>query len=375
MSYADVTGHQSMVFDQTRNEAYARAIERCVTPDSVVLDLGCGLGIHGLMAARAGARKVFLVDPEIVVQSALEVARHNGYGDRVQAFQGRIEEIELPEKVDVIISVFTGNMLYMEDLLPSLFLARDRWLKPGGHLIPDAGELVVAPVQAPSRHAEWVGAWSTPHLGFDYAPIRRYAANRFYWGPRDEYATWPLLAEPLAIEQADFMRATGTDLDRTASFAITQDGTCSGVMGWIRIHLGDHWVGTGPKDPPLHWTPQFMPLDPEWDVRAGDVLDFSLRRPAWGDWTWTCRHGECQQRHSTFLGQPVRASDLRAVAQGHRARRSAQGDVLFDALALMDGEHGKEQIAAALQQKHPKRFANPREALAFVEAMARSHGQ
>ena len=126
MSYAQVTGHQSMVFDEARNRAYARAIEQFVTSDSVVLDLGCGLGIHGLLAAKAGARKVFLVDPEIVVQSALEVARHNGFGDRVQAFQGRIEEIELPEKVDVIISVFTANLLYTEDLLPSLYIARDR---------------------------------------------------------------------------------------------------------------------------------------------------------------------------------------------------------------------------------------------------------
>jgi len=51
MSYADVIGHRSMAFDETRNRAYEAAIQRVVTRDSVVLDLGAGLGIHGLMAA------------------------------------------------------------------------------------------------------------------------------------------------------------------------------------------------------------------------------------------------------------------------------------------------------------------------------------
>lgn len=55
MSYGQVCDHRSMVFDQRRNAAYARAIAAHVRPDSVVLDLGAGLGLHGLLAARAGA--------------------------------------------------------------------------------------------------------------------------------------------------------------------------------------------------------------------------------------------------------------------------------------------------------------------------------
>jgi len=177
MSYADVIGHRSMAFDETRNRAYEAAIQRVVTRDSVVLDLGAGLGIHGLMAARAGARRVFLIEPESVVHSALDVARRNGFGDRIEAFQGRLEDVTLPEKVDVIISVFTGNLLYSEDLLPSLYLARDRWLKPGGHLIPDRAELMLAPVAAGKLHAEEIQVWSEPHRGYDYSSLRGYAGN------------------------------------------------------------------------------------------------------------------------------------------------------------------------------------------------------
>lgn len=374
MSYADVAGHHSMVFDETRNRAYAAAIERVITPDSVVLDLGCGLGIHGLVAARAGARKVYFVDPEVVVHSALEVAQRNGLADRVQAFQGRIEDIELPEKVDVIVSVFTGNMLYMEDLLPSLFRARDRWLKPGGVLIPDAAQLVVAPVEAIGFHDEWIGAWSRPHLGFDFSHLRRFAANRFLAGSREQSSGWPLLAPPEVLAEADLHTASDTVLDHQAAFGIDRAGSCSGVLGWIRLHLGDAWVGTGPQDPPLHWTPQLMPLDPPWPVQAGDRLDFALRRPPWGDWTWTLGNGSRSQRHSTFLGQALRASDLRSMALDHRPRRNEQGEVLAHTLALMDGSRTRADIAALLRERHPRRFADAREAQSFVDAIARSHG-
>src|SRR5262245_24671006 len=127
-----------MALDVRRNAAYHEALARVVGPESVVLDLGAGTGIHGLMAARLGAKRVYLVEPEDIISVAGEIARANGLDRVVRCLQGRIEEIELPEPVDVIVSVLTGNCLLTEDLLPSLVDARNRMLKPGGCLIPCA---------------------------------------------------------------------------------------------------------------------------------------------------------------------------------------------------------------------------------------------
>ena len=55
--YDTVQEHHAMIFDDQRNGIYARAIKQKVDNKSVVLDLGSGLGIHGLIAARAGAKK------------------------------------------------------------------------------------------------------------------------------------------------------------------------------------------------------------------------------------------------------------------------------------------------------------------------------
>lgn len=57
----------------------------------------------------------------------------NNLGDKVFVVAGKIEEIELPEKVDVIISEPMGYMLYNERMLET-YLHAKKWLKPDGKL-------------------------------------------------------------------------------------------------------------------------------------------------------------------------------------------------------------------------------------------------
>jgi len=57
----------------------------------------------------------------------------NNLGDKIFIVAGKIEEIDLPEKVDVIISEPMGYMLYNERMLET-YLHAKKWLKPGGKL-------------------------------------------------------------------------------------------------------------------------------------------------------------------------------------------------------------------------------------------------
>jgi len=372
MSYSDVLGHRDMAFDPVRNAAYMAALERWVTPDSVVLDLGCGLGSHGLYAARLGARKVYLVDPEVVVHVAEEVARANGFGDRVQAFRGTIEEIQLPEQVDLIISVFTGNILYSEDLLPSLYLARDRWLRPGGRLIPDFAELLAAPVSASAHWRREVATWSDPRHGIDYAGLRRFAPNAMIsvrCDVNDGDAPQPL-ANPIVLERADFHRATGTDLDARFEATISCDGACHGLLTWIRFRCDETWLETGPAAT-MHWTPQLLPVDPPIEVAASDRLVGRLLRRTYGEWTWTLRVGSEERRHSTFLGQPLRAKELAAAAVDATLPLNDQGRVAFDVLQGFATGQSNGEIAERLCRDHADRFPRGHEeAMQLVKGLA-----
>jgi len=46
-----------MTLDHLRNSYYSDAIKKVIDKDSVVLDLGAGLGLHGFMAAYNGEKK------------------------------------------------------------------------------------------------------------------------------------------------------------------------------------------------------------------------------------------------------------------------------------------------------------------------------
>ena len=160
MSYSQITGHRSMIFDGVRNAAYARALEKAIRPDSVVMDLGAGLGVHGFNAARLGAAQVHLVEPASVMEATAMVAKGNNFNN-VHIHTCRAEELELDTPVDVLVSVFTGHFLLTEDLLPSLFRARDKFLAPGGTMIPDRGRMEVMPVSAPGFYQRFIDSWNS----------------------------------------------------------------------------------------------------------------------------------------------------------------------------------------------------------------------
>ena len=59
------------------------------------------------------------------------LVNNNWLSDSVFVIAGKIEEIDVPEKVDIIISEPMGYMLFNERMLET-FLHAKKWLKPGG---------------------------------------------------------------------------------------------------------------------------------------------------------------------------------------------------------------------------------------------------
>lgn len=101
-------------------------------------------------------------------QAQLVVDR-NGLNDVVQIINAKMEDITLPEQVDVIISEVTfllrlfcrsdsvlmkvkwmGSFLVFESMLETVLFARDRWLKEGGKMYPAIARMFVAPLDMTS---------------------------------------------------------------------------------------------------------------------------------------------------------------------------------------------------------------------------------
>ncbi len=363
-----------MALDARRNGAYAAALEQAVGRHSVVLDLGAGTGVHGLMAARLGAKRVYLVESEDIIFVAQEIAGANGLGNVVRCLHGRIEELTLPEPVDVIVSVLTGNFLLTEDLLSSLFHARDTALRPGGVLIPSAATMEAAPVSAATLHEKEIASWSVAQRGVDLGRARRYAANTIFYR-QDGTKDLALLAEPQPLHTVDFHRDDYSSVHLEVTYEIARSGTCHGWVGWFTMKLGSEWVSTSPYDAPMHWSPAFLPLDPPLTLEQGELVTFSLDRAPFGDWTWRVRAESASQQHSTLLSAPMSATTLEKATLDYAPSRSVDGEALMFVLSQCDGQRRVEEIAQRLSSVHPDRYANRAVALGFVQRVVKRYSQ
>ena len=94
-----------------------------------VLDMGCGTGLLGILAAKMGAAKVYAVDIDAVAaESAWGNARWNRVGSRMEIRCGDASLLQMG-KYDVILANINRNILLQD--LPTYA----RSLRPGGLLL------------------------------------------------------------------------------------------------------------------------------------------------------------------------------------------------------------------------------------------------
>ena len=366
MSYEHPVDHRTMALDTHRNAFYRRALKKWITPESVVLDLGAGLGGLGLMAASLGAKRVYLVEPTTPLEVARRLAVHNQLDDRITCIQAPIERADLGEQVDIIISVFTGNFLLEEDLLPSLAFARDTFLAPGGKLLPEGGQMWLQPVSLPGTYERQIDSWRQEIHGLSFDVMAPYALNQ----PVHDHFNEETIRIPLApaglVKSFDFMKDTVYDCDERLSFSVAESGVLHGCLGWFDMSAGRESLSTGPDSTPTHWRQIFFPLD-ALDVRQGERLTVSIRRRERGEWHWRVETPERQVQHSAFLSRPVSPGELASKSLSYTPEIGAEGHLVARLLAKFDGRTSLGELAQWLLDEAPERFPDHPSAVHFVE--------
>lgn len=315
MAYTDLSEHQWMMEDQARTSAYEEALRRAVKPEDTVLDFGCGLGILAMLAARAGARKVYAVDRLPIVRLAQAVARKNGLSqiDFVYAPEGGFS---LPEKVSVIVSEWMGHFALHEGMLGPLCAARDAHLAPGGRMIPERVVLKAALVTERACH-ERRGYFLTRPYGLDFSPV----ASWLFSEVRGERLRPDQVLRPVVMASLDMATTSGPPPFLESE--IVPDTACVvyGIAGWFEADLGGGVTfDCGPGSPAMHWGQLFFPfaeplaVEPSRPVRARlspvQVDEVHTR------WQWWVGDGETERAGDdltllAYLRRPLVAGLLR----------------------------------------------------------------
>ncbi|KIJ54463.1 hypothetical protein M422DRAFT_24410 [Sphaerobolus stellatus SS14] len=174
-SYAENDIHAIMIQDTVRTSSYASFIltNPALFRGATVMDVGCGTGILSLFAAQAGAKRVIAVDASAIAERAEKNVKDNGMDHIITVVRGKVEEIQLPdgiEKVDIIVSEWMGYALLYESMLDSVLVARDRFLKPGGVMVPSQCKMMFGLCEAKEIYKDRVEFWNDIY-GYDLSAM------------------------------------------------------------------------------------------------------------------------------------------------------------------------------------------------------------
>ena len=260
--------------DAVRMERYREAIHRTVRPGDLVLDLGSGSGILALFACQAGAAHVYCVEREPIIRLARQLAEANGYADRLTFLQTDIRELVLDRKVDVIQSELIAKGAVGENMAELVGLCRDRFLKPGGRIVPQDVLLWVAPVECARTYARSTLPQREAY-GLDFEPMLRHARNRML---SVRLASSTLLADGQVAYRYQAMTAPLVDVfDTKLTLLPTRTGVLHGFVAWFSATLAEGITLSNPPPGTGSWDNHFFPVTSPVPVDPETTIGLRLR--------------------------------------------------------------------------------------------------
>jgi type I protein arginine methyltransferase len=275
-SYSSPTVHEEILQDKPHIKAFKDAIFRnkYLFSNKTVLDLGCGTGLLSFFAAKAGAKHVYAVDNAHIISSAAQIASHNVLPN-ITFLQGTIETVTLPvSSVDIIISDWMGHFLLYENMLESLIYARNKYLAPGGVILPDKARIIVAAIEDAKYKDETFEFWNDVY-GIDMAVMRRKSMAE---AQVDEVPAESIISTSCPVYCVDLNCVQMEDVGFVNSYTIqfTRKEFMHGLVAWFEVEFAQCHrpivINTSPREEVTRWKQTVFYLESSQPVDVGEIM-------------------------------------------------------------------------------------------------------
>ena len=375
-----LNGHGEMLADDLRTGAYVDAIRKSVKPGAVVLDIGTGTGLFAMIACQAGARRVYAIEPDAVIDVARQMASANALGHSIEFIQALSTQVTLPEPVDVIVSDLRGVLPFFQGHIPAISDARRRFLKPGGVQIAQKDTIWLSCIEAPELHESITAPWTGSPYGLAMTAVLDLTLNQWR---RADIEAGQMITPPQCCGEIDYETVEETGFRASVSVRANRNGTCHGVGVWFDSLLADGvQLSNSPDAPRLIYGKAFFPWPRPIPIEKGDSINVDLKcELVDGEYVWVWESslrpargaGAVHFRQSEFFGQPLSLAQIKRLSASYVPGLSPEGKIDCVVLALMQEGHCLGEIATRLVSLHPATFSSWQNALARVARVSAAY--
>jgi type I protein arginine methyltransferase len=192
------------------------------------------------------------------------------------------EETLAAQQVDVLVSEWMGYALLFESMLPSVLQARDRFLKPGGAMLPDRARIFACACDESATGLEF---WDDVY-GFAFPDIKhevlRSCLHKPIVAPVSKNSK---MSDPVVVQEFDLVTMGVHDCDFHTDFdlAIARKAECRCIVLWFDALFSARFcsempvvLSTSVAGTQTHWAQTVLLLRDPVAAEEGDILHCRL---------------------------------------------------------------------------------------------------
>ena len=167
-----------------------------------------------------------------------------------------------------------GYFLLYESMLDSVLFARDKYLVPGGKMLPDRAQLYVAAIEDGQYKHQKCTFWNDVY-GVDMSCLTPTVMKEPLVDTVDSQM---IMSDACKILDLDLVKCKKSDVEFASQYSLTMKYTdrVHGLVAWFDTPFSDLTrpviLSTSPYKKYTHWKQTVFYMEQDLDVREGDTI-------------------------------------------------------------------------------------------------------